>query len=229
MHLVNQRNVDIESAYVIYLPGNATSQRLADQAMMSCNRVNMPVRLWAGFDGSSDAIMTPGSLQNQDWINWIKIYDHFQSPTEVACSLSHISLWAHCMTIDQPIVVLEHDAVMVKALTRHRFYNTIQYLGCKEQMVPGADIENQSWFSSINQNWIFINRAHAYSVDPAVARRLFTMVLERGIFESLDVMIMADVVGIVQDGIYAYDNPQGTTTITNRKKEHDRGPGMIRF
>ena len=65
-------------------------------------------------------------------MSMIKITDHYLTRGEVACALSHISLWAHCVKIDQPIVILEHDAVMVKAFTQHQSYNSIVYLGGSE-------------------------------------------------------------------------------------------------
>lgn len=226
--LLKKHSDDIAQAYVIYLPGNSISEFLANRAVSSCNTVNQPVSLWPGFDGTGAGITVPHELQSQSWVKWIKVFDHWQSPSEIACSLSHISLWAHCMTIDQPIIILEHDAVMTRALAKHRFYNTVQYLGCHEQAEFDIQRGDPVPWSSINHNWVFINRAHAYSIDPAVARRLFGMVLERGIFESLDVMIMADVVAIIQDGIYAHDDPAGVTTITDRKQAGQHGAGDLR-
>jgi hypothetical protein len=227
--LLNRRDMSVQSAYVITLENNDISAALSGRCQASCVAIQQAVTPWPGFDATSGVIQCPPQLQDQMWWQWIKVYDHFQSPTEVACSLSHISLWAHCMTIDQPIIVLEHDAVMTKKLQHHRFYNTVQYLGCAQQREFDIARGDAVPWSSINQNWIFINRAHAYSIDPAAARRLFGMVLERGIFESLDVMIMADAVAIVQDGVYAYDDPVGVTTITDRKQTGQHGPGEIRI
>jgi hypothetical protein len=227
--LIKNQDLSVSCAYVIYIPGNSVSMQLAHRCLDSCVQADQPAVLWPGFDGTSGSIQCPLQLRSQDWVKWIKIMDHFQSPTEIACSLSHISLWAKCMTDNQPLIILEHDAVMIQRLRSHRFYNTVQYLGCAEQ--KSFDIQNHDPvpMSTINKNWIFINRAHAYSIDPPVARRLFGMVLERGIFESLDVMIMADAVAIVQDGIYAYDDPDGQTTIRDRKQTGQHGPGELRI
>lgn len=221
-------NSSIGQAYVICLPGDVTSMYFAQRCLASCAEVQQPAELWPGFDGRNDEIITPQHLHGQSWINWIKIMDHFQSKAEMACSLSHISLWAHCMTTDQPLIVLEHDAVMTKRLMSHPFYNTVQYLGHQGQ--ASFDISKDDVpMSSINQNWLFINRAHAYSIDPPAARRLFGMVLDRGIFESLDVMIQADAVAIVQLDVYAHDDPRGMTTITQRKLTGQHGPGEIKL
>lgn len=227
--LKKSHNLNVHSAYVIHLPGNHISETLARRCQASCAALDQPCELWAGVDATGGDIVIPAQLQHQSWLNWIKVYDHFQSATEIACSLSHISLWARCMELDQPIIVLEHDAVMTRRLDFHRFYNTVQFLGCHEQRDFDIKSRDPVPWSAINHNWIFINRAHAYSIDPAAARRLFGMVLERGIFESLDVMIMCDMVAIVQDGIYAHDDPVGVTTITDRKKTGEHGPGILKI
>ena len=226
--LRNSHCLDVQSAYVIYLPGNTISETLSQRALASCQAVDQPCVLWPGIDATNNDMQIPAQLRDQSWLTWIKVFDHFQSATEIACSLSHISLWAKCMELDQPIIVLEHDAVMINPLIYHRFYNTVQFLGCHEQKNFEIKSRDPVPWSSINHNWIFINRAHAYSIDPAAARRLFGMVLERGIFESLDVMMMCDAVAIVQDGIYARDDSLGVTTISDRKKTGQHGPGNLR-
>lgn len=225
--LINTRRTDIQQAYIIYLPGNAISEACSDRCLKSCQEQQQPATLWPGVDGTKGVIQIPEALRQQGWIKWLKVYDHFQSLTEIAVTLSHMTLWAHCMEIDQPIVILEHDAVLIRRLHQHRFYNAVQFLGCREQLpiTPGKPI--QPLYNSLNQNWVFINRAHAYSIDPAVARRLFVMVLDRGIFESLDAMIHVDAIPVLQDGIYAYDDPAMDSTIRDRKQDTDHGPGMI--
>jgi hypothetical protein len=226
--LFNSHDLEIESAYAIYLPNNHISQALSQRCVASCAKLGQQCQLWQGVDATQGEITIPQHLEQQQWLRWIKVFDHFQSATEIACSLSHISLWAHCMTIDRPIIVLEHDAVMTRRLEYHRFYNTVQYLGCTEQRDFEIHSQDPVPWSAINKNWMFINRAHAYSIDPAAARRLFGMVMERGIFESLDVMIMADVVAVVQTGIYAHDDPVGVTTISDRKATGEHGPGEFK-
>ena len=227
--LVKSRETEVAAAYVICLHSNHISLELAQRCVDSCERVGQNAVLWPAFDGTGTQIQTPPQLRDQSWPAWIKLMDHFQSPTEIACSLSHISLWVRCMELDQPIIVLEHDAVMTQRLHHHRFYNSVQYLGCAEQTDFDLSRGDPVPMSAINENWLFINRAHAYSIDPPAARRLFGMVLDRGIFESLDVMIMADAVAIIQDGIYARDQHNGVSTITDRKKTGQHGPGQIKI
>jgi hypothetical protein len=213
-------STDVLGAYIIYLPNVPISVKLAKRCLESCESVGQKAQLFEGFDGTNGQITPPKHLQDQSWVKWLKVTDHFQSSTEVACSLSHISLWVKCMEEDRPLIILEHDAIMFKSYNTHPFFNAISYLGCHEQKgisnLPPTPIH-----SAINQNWHFINRAHAYCVDPQVSKRLFLNVLDRGIFESADVMIKCDDVAIVQPGFYAYDDDSGYSTQPKRKMSDD--------
>jgi hypothetical protein len=207
----------VSQAYIIYVPNNSVSQTLADRCLKSCQDINYSASLWAGFDGTGTDLIIPDNIRRQSWYRWLKVTDHYQSLAEIACSLSHISLWVKCMEQDQPLVILEHDAVMIKPYLEHEIYNGIVYLGSQDNM-RGQFVQGiMPGYSCINKNWNFIHRAHAYSIDPAAARKLFSNVMTRGIFESADVMIRADDVAIIQTGVYAYDKP-GETIIKTRKK-----------
>ena len=136
--------------------------------------------------------------------------------TEVATILSHYSLWAHCVKIDIPIVILEHDAIMVNKYAWHDGWNQINYLGNYSQLETG-------WpsfppHSAATKNYKFICRAHAYAVDPAVARQLVAHVIRFGLAAPADMLIRADLFPLVQTGFYAFDAP-AETTITGRKDD----------
>lgn len=219
MKLYHSYDSTSAGAYIIYIPGNVVSVDQAYRCLQSCVAVGQPAELWEGFDGSGAEISVPRHLKAQSWIDWFRVTDHQISRTEIACCLSHISLWIRCIELDRPIVVLEHDAVMAQAYPRHEVYNAIGYLGCVEQHRGEYELKfPESPRSSINRNWHFINRAHAYSIDPAVSRKMLSNVIDRGIFESLDVMLKSDDYAIYQTGIYAYEMPDGKTTIFDRKK-----------
>jgi len=207
-------------AFIIYMPNVPMSVKMAERCLETCERVGQPAYLFEGFDGTSGEIKAPAHLRDQSWVKWLKVTDHFQSATEVACSLSHIALWVKSMEEDRPLIILEHDAIMVKPYKTHLFFNAISYLGCHEQLGK-QQLPIIPMYSAINRNWNFINRAHAYCVDPQVAKRLFLNVLDRGIFESADVMIKCDDVAIVQHDFYAYDDDSGYSSQPKRKVADD--------
>ncbi len=211
-------NMEIESAYVITLRGHETSERLAKRCVESAQTHDMPAKLWPAYDGTSGSIKTPPELQSQNFMRWFKVLDPHLSTTEVACALSHISLWAHCVELDRPIIIFEHDAVVVAPFKVHPLFSCITYLGSYEQAKQQWAVVPTPPHGSHGANYHFICRAHAYAIDPSVAKNMLAHVLRQGICESLDLMLRADLFPVLQVGLIAYDEPEGTT-IVNRKRD----------
>ena len=206
---------DVE-AYVITLKGNSTSERLSSRCQQSCEKIDQAYHVWDAFDGTSGQIIYPDHAKDQDHYRFLKQMNDKLTITEVATILSHYSLWAHCVKIDIPIVILEHDAIMVNKYAWHDGWNQINYLGNYSQLETG-------WpsfppHSAATKNYKFICRAHAYAVDPAVARQLVAHVIRFGLASPADMLIRADLFPLVQTGFYAFDAP-AETTITGRKDD----------
>ncbi len=204
-------NTKAENAYIIRVKGHAESEAMAARCAKSCQGVEQPFTLWEAYNGIVGEIVAPS--HHGEVMNLIKVTDHYMTRGEVACALSHISLWNRCLQIDQPIVVLEHDAVMVKAYKEHAVYHSICYLGNREQVQGGWPVLPTPTHASEGPNYHFICRAHAYAIDPAVAKNLLAHVIKYGINAPLDIMIRADIFPIHQMGIYAYDDRQETTIL----------------
>lgn len=206
---------DVE-AYIITLKNNPTSEKMSARCQESCRQVEQPFHIWDAFDGTNgQEIVYPDHAKNQDHYRFLKLMNDRLTIGETATVLSHYSLWAHCVKIDIPIVILEHDSIMINKYVSHNGWNQISYLGNLQQY------QDRKWpdfppHSSANTNWRFICRAHAYAIDPAVARSLISHVIKFGISAPADMLIRADLFPIVQTGFYAFDMP-GETTILNRK------------
>lgn len=211
----------IESAYIIRLKGHAYSEKKAAECMMSCQRLGQTAMVWDAFDGTDNENITiPNHSKNSSYLSWLKVFDHHLSVSEIACIFSHFSLWVRCIELDRPIVILEHDAILMKKIETFPSYNSILYLGCLEQRKGTMQTMIIPPHGTVNHNYHFICRAHAYAIDPAMAKNLVGYLIQRGITESLDVMIRADLFNITQiAGLCAFDNFTGETTITNRKKD----------
>ena len=121
-----------------------------------------------------------------------------------------------CLDKDRPIVILEHDAVMVKPFLRHNYLNNIVYLGGSEQIGGSLHSEDTIPPHASDQQGLdrFICRAHSYSIDPIMAKNLVSYAIHHGIITTADAMMRYDMFGIVQNGVYAYDNPHDQSTIT---------------
>ena len=209
-------NFDDPVAYIITIKGNRISEEMSARCQESCRQVGQPFQIWDAFDGTDQKnVFYPDHAKEKDQYRWLKQMNDRLTIGELATILSHFSLWSHCVTIDQPIVILEHDAIMVKKYSAHDGWNQINYLGNLQQYQEGK------WpsfppHSAATKNWKFICRAHAYAIDPAVARSLISHVIKFGISAPADMLIRADLFSIIQTGFYAFDLP-GETTILGRK------------
>jgi GR25 family glycosyltransferase involved in LPS biosynthesis len=217
-------------AYIIRVVGNAASEEKAARCAASCEKVNQPYEFWDAYDGLADEIKAP--KHHNAIMDCIKVTDHYLTRGEVACALSHISLWAKCVLEDKPLVILEHDSVMVQPYTQHAVFNSICYLGAHEQVKLGWQVSATPPHATEGENYHFMCRAHAYAIDPAVAKNLLAYVIKMGICTSLDMLIRADLFPIHQMGVYAYNvfESREETTIKGRALEGratKRNDGLI--
>jgi hypothetical protein len=208
---------NIDAAYIIRIKNNDVSEKYAQRCAESCDRVGMNYVFWDAYDGTGDTIIEPDHSKNNNIMKCIKIMNHFLTKAEIATVLSHASLWAKCLEQDKPLVVLEHDAIMIQKYDFHLVYNSISFLGCKEQITGKFPVNGTAMHGTDGPNLHFICRAHAYAIDPPVARGLISYILKYGITHSADVMMRSDLYSINQTGLYAYDDGSlDTTTIKNR-------------
>jgi hypothetical protein len=234
MNYYNQHEMSIEGTYIISIQGNKVSEQLTQQCLASCEKVGQPnVNVFPAFDatgskvkvqqhdlglpvGELGSIKVPEFLQGQAFLNFLRLKRCDLLMTQIACFLSHYSLWCMCLDKDRPIVILEHDAVMVKPFLRHNYLNNIVYLGGSEQIGGSLHSEDTIPPHASDQQGLdrFICRAHAYSIDPIMAKNLVSYAIHHGIITTADAMMRYDMFGIVQNGVYAYDNPHDQSTIT---------------
>lgn len=216
LNLFYNYTTQVDRAYIITIPGHKTSESLSSRAQASCQQISMPYQVWDAFDGTGNDITVPSQCAQSDFFSILKISDHYLTRGEVACALSHISLWHHCARIDKPVVILEHDAIMVRKFEYHESYNSIVYLGGREWVTQGWPMYDIPPHASEGPNYHFICRAHAYSIDPAMAKNLLAHVIKMGICAPIDIMLRADLFHITHNGLYAYDDPVQETTILAR-------------
>ena len=234
MNYYNSYEMDVEGTYIISIEGNKVSEQLTKQCFDSCQKIGQPnVRLFPAFDatdspvkiqdhelgkpiGEIGTIKVPEILKGQAFLNFLRLRRSDLLMTQIACFLSHYSLWCMCLDKDRPIVILEHDAIMVKQYLRHKYYNNIVYLGGGEQIVGSLHANDTVPPHASDHKGLdrFICRAHAYAIDPAIAKNLVSYSINHGIITTADAIIRCDMFGIVQDGVYAYDDPHGLSTIT---------------
>jgi hypothetical protein len=211
-------NQKVDKAYIIRVKGHEVSEQKASECAASCRKVGMPYDFWDAYDGTGDTIITPS--HHNIVMDLIKIMDHYMTKGEVACALSHISLWAKCIQQDKPLVVLEHDAIMVKPFLEHATIGTLCYLGGREQAKFGWPVYPTPPHASEGPNYHFICRAHAYSIDPQSAKNLLAYVIKYGLTGPLDIIMRTDLFPVVQFDLCAYDEDNGTKVTTIKGRDH---------
>jgi hypothetical protein len=223
--LFYDNNLAIEGTYIITIKGHVKSEESSKLAQESCQKYEINYTVWDAYNGVMDIggnnIVPPEHLKNDRFMKMLKISNHYLSRTEIACALSHISLWAHCAAINKPIVILEHDAIMIRKLAQVKSWNSIVFLGSLEWSQEGWPIGDIPIHGTDGPNLRFICRAHAYAIDPIVAKNMLSHVLKYGITDSADKLMRADLFNITHQGLYATDlrKPASETTITGRGYE----------
>jgi GR25 family glycosyltransferase involved in LPS biosynthesis len=236
----------VQKAYIITLDvkdDNIINQ--TKRCIESCKAVGMDYEIFEGFDGTDNVqIKTPEHLKSKDYISWVKVTDTGLTVREIGCALSHIALWAHCITIDEPIVILEHDACMLKKYTHIPSINTVDYLGnhaIASELVEVASLDsisdvpnylkeknfhttkdNLPMLSATNDNYFYLMGAHAYARDPFVARKLLSKVIINGLCNPNDTMISARDFSICCSGLYAMQGPEAAKVSSIMPAIHEK-------
>ena len=224
LNLVRSYNTKIAGAFIITLMDHAPSMHMAKQCLYSCEDVGQEACLWPAFDAltSPGQIKIPDRFKDNDWIKWPKLTEWRYNvvPGELACFMSHLSLWIHCINLDQPILILEQDAILLRKIEDYPLFGSILYLGCTEQRTGQMGITGLTPpFGSDGPNYLFQLRGHSYGISPEVATQLVANVLAYGITSPLDIFIRPEITCIAQPyGLCAYDNGnKSETTILGRR------------
>jgi GR25 family glycosyltransferase involved in LPS biosynthesis len=217
-------NIKTSKAHIITIKGHEKSEKMAVRCLDSCKKVGQPAEIFDAFDGTGNLdpeIIVPEHSRNKDWVRWLKLVNTTLSKPEICCFLSHFALWVKCVEEDQPLIALEHDAVMLKPFSEHMAINAVIYLGSNEM------VRNNYWnpippHAQLCPDYRYILRTHAYSVDPVCAKNLISDALRREISTAVDVMMNVQKYSILCFGIYAMDIP-GETTIPEAYVEKNHG------
>ena len=220
----------VRHTFVIALENDPTSRTHLERCLASLDRLEMNHHVFWGYDGTDQtSIKTPVHLANAEHMRWIRSVDHGIGIAELACALSHMAVWAKCISLNEPIVILEHDAVMLAPYKEFAYRNCVEYLGSiveLEHLKNNLSVKNVEEISKelynkgmkvvpqlqapiidvINYNYIYPMGLHAYAIDPDMARRLFAWVMTEGIVNPVDTILQIGQFEVIQTGVYASQN-----------------------
>lgn len=234
----NKSNPEI---YILTIKDNAKAESQLLGCVKSITDLGLDYNLFYGYDGTKGSfIETPEHLKSADYMKWIKVLDPKLTVAEIACALGHVALWAHCITINKPILILEHDALMLRPLPDLSNIMSLEYLGHRDNFLKmqtsyGARHfeqalglykrssaykireQQQSDLQLVNKNFGFCRGLHAYAISPIIAKKLFGYILENGLINPADVIPRIGLVSIAKTGVFGIQayNADHVSTISN--------------
>lgn len=207
------------NTFIIRLSDHSQSSILAQRCWDSCQEHGIEAGFWSAIDGTrGDQLIFPPDLAYPNIINLLVIKNELLSRPVVAVFLTHLQLWCHCVTLDKPITILEHDAVVMRPIPDHPWSNCIHYLGHSDQLPNNLAVP--PYFTGLRRpdglrehRYRFMAGAHAYSIDPDIARRLIADAIARGLDRPLDMFIEVDRYAVIQTGVYAINVDGDSSTV----------------
>jgi GR25 family glycosyltransferase involved in LPS biosynthesis len=157
--------------FVIAIKGHAVSEAQLKDCLASAKRLDWKVETFWGVNGHT--------LTEDSWKN-IGVTPLLNKPTmnrkgTWGCFFSHWILWNRCLELNEPIIVLEHDAVIMEhwspieideaMIKLHRYY---------KQKNPKNDDDSGLWSPS----------THAYCILPKHAEQLINFARTVGGYET---------------------------------------------
>ena len=161
-------------AFVITIHHNPNSVEAAERCIESGKKYGIQVEKW-----SANA---PDRMDIHEWFRERSIPDKWfheeYSRLEncMAAFSSHYSLWQHCVKLNSPILILEHDAVFVDKLPVVTQGHIVNFgrPSYGDWLIPNFVGENKIFSKA------YLPGAHAYKVTPAAAQEL----IARAAFEA---------------------------------------------
>ena len=157
--------------FVIAIRGHPVSEKQLQDCLDSANRLDWKVEIFWGVNGKT--------LTEESW-KQIGVKPLINKPTMSkrgtwGCFFSHWNLWHRCIELDQPMIVLEHDAIIQEhwrlieideaMIKLHRYYKAKN---------PKYDDDSGLWSPS----------THAYCILPKHAEKLINFSKAVGGFET---------------------------------------------
>lgn len=206
-------------AYVITLKGDEYSERVASRCIQSAEEHSLVVSNFYGVDRKqARSVMVEHNLE-WSWANnntkarTCPTTGLYQFPytaadttladldSKIGCSMSHYLLWKYCIERNEPLLILEHDAVFLKPLPE------INFKGICQINDPAGATPKGNWWSQqmrkrgpgvFEKTWIRPKKERhipdglaghsAYMIKPWAAQKAIDKYHELGVWPN-DAMI----------------------------------------
>lgn len=202
-------------AFIIMLKGNPYSEAKANECLYSARRFSHEVDLeWEFFPGVDKTVSE--SVMEEKGLTWTWAHNNtspavcphtglYQKPykganlqAKIGCSMSHLLLWERCVELNEPILILEHDAVFIRGLPKVDFHC------CQINDPAGATRKGTMWSEFMKKRgsvgvhektWVINHSTEstipdglagnsAYMIQPYVANEVVEMVYKVGVWPN---------------------------------------------
>lgn len=166
--------------FVIALKNHEISEKQLRDCLQSASANNWHVEIFWGIYGNT--------LTDEDWKK-IEIIPHIGKVGARGCFYSHYLLWKKCIELNEPIVILEHDAIINKEWPILEIDNAIIKLHKHYRKDP----ENLKWNHSVTGQWS--PSTHAYCITPQLCNILINTAKSLGAYPA-DVFMGRNIISV---------------------------------
>lgn len=230
-------------AFIITIPENKQSKNSAEVTIRTSNSVGneFVTQIYDAVTPSQvDLLMKqyglkwtyPWQGEKLDLMSGLKLtaYETADPKKRVACFLSHYSLWKKCVELDEPIIVLEHDALFTGKVDLDLIHLS-KYDIIALNDPRGATRKSQLYYDMVKQSTLSVVAVpkidddqipqglpgnSAYYIKPSGAKRLMYLTKEYGAWPNDALMckqLMPNRLGIVREFYTKVQGTRSTTTL----------------
>jgi len=183
-------------AFTIRKPGDELSERLSDELIESGKKFNIHIEKVDGVYANQAEIIQQKGLHVFEKMKETKK----QNRGMQGCFLSHFLLWEKCLELKEPILIFEHDALIIRPLpdnflnlfTHHAILDYACHYPDYEEIVlrdGPIKITNYPFIENVpatykGMNSSHVKGSHAHAIKPEGARKLISSVKQYGFVAS---------------------------------------------
>jgi len=220
-------------AFIIRKPNDELSEKLSSECAESAAKFGIVAEKVDGVYSDHNDLIKKYQLR---FFEKMKQYKK-ESPGVKGCFLSHYLLWKKCIELDEPIIIFEHDALMIRPLpenildlfTHHCILDyAVHYLDYEEIIARDCELTVKEYpmiptngklgYSNINK--AHVRGSHAHLVKPLGAKTLIESVDKFGILPSDACVNQYYTSYITVDPLIARCHPFFTNAENRRKHGH---------
>lgn len=166
-------------AFIITMSESTHSMNLASDCIIAAKQFNIDVSVWPAVNGLTAAD------KFQEYKIPKLLHNSMQRAGNQGCFLSHFQLWQHCVELNEPILILEHDGVIIREIPQNINEQYIDVLNLDPYDQSGDTYDqmvNDSITSPVDYYYIprrkrnlageYLPGAYGYLIKPHAALKL---------------------------------------------------------